>query len=168
MDPGTAETFNRTALESIADVRAVLPTGAGALRPAEFEALSASAFDAGLGREPENLMVHSVELLFDPDTEAAVRQIWDGAAPRRGCRARRATVRRPTARTLTLAVSERIDPAGRRRAARRRCAWLPLDCRLGAPMLFGAQGITLVRLVVPSAELLALHEIRRRDLRSRT
>ncbi len=47
VDPGTAETFNRTALESIADVRAVLPTGAGSLRPAEFEALSASAFDPG-------------------------------------------------------------------------------------------------------------------------
>ena len=77
VDPGTAETFNRTALESIADVRAVLPTGAGSLRPAEFEALSASAFDPGWVAN-ENLMVHSVELLFDPDTEAAVRQIWDG------------------------------------------------------------------------------------------
>ena len=47
VDPGTAETFNRTALESIAVVRAVLPTGAGSLQPAEFEALSASAFDPG-------------------------------------------------------------------------------------------------------------------------
>jgi dethiobiotin synthetase len=45
VDPGTAETFNRTALEGIADVRAVLASGAGSLSAAEFEALSASAFD---------------------------------------------------------------------------------------------------------------------------
>jgi len=25
-------------------------------------------------------MVHSIELLFDRDTEAAIRQIWDGLA----------------------------------------------------------------------------------------
>jgi dethiobiotin synthetase len=47
VDPGTAEDLNRTALDHIADVRAVLPTGAGSLGPGEFEALSASAFDPG-------------------------------------------------------------------------------------------------------------------------
>ncbi len=45
-DPGVAELSNRTALEALAPVRAVLPAGAGSLSPAEFEATSAAAFDA--------------------------------------------------------------------------------------------------------------------------
>lgn len=43
--PGPAELSNRDALASIAEVRAVLPAGAGALAAAEFATLSASAFD---------------------------------------------------------------------------------------------------------------------------
>lgn len=42
--PGAAELGNREALARLAEVRAVLPAGAGALTPREFEALSASAF----------------------------------------------------------------------------------------------------------------------------
>lgn len=44
-DPGIAEQGNRAALAQQAEVRAVLPAGAGALTPADFEALSAAAFD---------------------------------------------------------------------------------------------------------------------------
>lgn len=44
--PGPAEESNREALARLAPVRAVLPTGAGALSAVDFEALSASAFDA--------------------------------------------------------------------------------------------------------------------------
>ncbi|MGA9377008.1 MAG: AAA family ATPase, partial [Mycobacterium sp.] len=44
-DPGVAEQGNREALAALADVRAVLPAGAGAMTPEEFEVLSAAAFD---------------------------------------------------------------------------------------------------------------------------
>ncbi len=107
-------------------------------------------------------MVHSVELIFDPDTETAVRQIW--AALAEAGLPSQARHRSPTNRPhATLAVSEWIDPqvdAGLSATTR----LLPLDCRLGAPMLFGRTAFTLVRLVVPSAELLASARIRRRDL----
>lgn len=43
--PGPVETSNRPALEALAPVRAVLPAGAAALAAAEFEAVSAGAFD---------------------------------------------------------------------------------------------------------------------------
>jgi dethiobiotin synthetase len=43
--PGAAEAGNREALAALAPVRAVLPAGAGALSAAEFEAMSAAAFD---------------------------------------------------------------------------------------------------------------------------
>ncbi len=45
-DPGVAEEGNREALGRLAPVRAVLPAGAGALSAAEFESMSAAAFDA--------------------------------------------------------------------------------------------------------------------------
>jgi dethiobiotin synthetase len=44
-DPGPAEVSNRTALPRMAPVRAVLPTGAGALTADAFAALAADAFD---------------------------------------------------------------------------------------------------------------------------
>ena len=43
--PGTVENGNRDVLASMAPVRAVLPEGAGAFSAADFEAMSASAFD---------------------------------------------------------------------------------------------------------------------------
>jgi dethiobiotin synthetase len=43
--PGVAEQGNRAALADLAPVRAVLPSGAGALSSVAFEALSAQAFD---------------------------------------------------------------------------------------------------------------------------
>lgn len=44
--PGPVETSNRDALERIAPVRAVLPSGAGNVTPSEFADLSVSAFAA--------------------------------------------------------------------------------------------------------------------------
>jgi dethiobiotin synthetase len=44
-DPGIAEQGNRAALAGLAEVRAVLPAGAGALPPEDFQALSTAAFD---------------------------------------------------------------------------------------------------------------------------
>ena len=96
-------------------------------------------------------MVHSVELVFDPDTEAAVRHIWDGL--REAGIPSQAPASRPHA---TLTVAERIDPevdallgvAGDR---------FPFPCRIGAPLLFGRAKAVLARLVVPTTELLDVH-----------
>ena len=96
-------------------------------------------------------MVHSIELLFDDDTEATLRRVWDdlSAADLPG--------RTPAGRPhVTLAVAERIEPdvdALLRPVAPR----LPLRCTVGAPVLFGQSNAVLARLVVPSADLLALH-----------
>jgi 2'-5' RNA ligase len=96
-------------------------------------------------------MAHSVELLFDPDTEATLRRIWDDlAAADLGSRV-------PAGRPhVTLAVAERIAPDVDillRPVAQQ----LPLKCDVGAPLLFGQSNAVLARLIVPTAELLALH-----------
>ena len=44
-EPGPAETSSREALQRLAPLRAVLPAGAGSMSAAEFETMSASAFD---------------------------------------------------------------------------------------------------------------------------
>lgn len=100
-------------------------------------------------------MVHSVELLFDPDTDAAIRSIWDDLteAGVRSQAAHRAPTDRPH---VTLAVAESMDESVKD-ALRPVLQRLPLACTIGAPMLFGRRDFTLVRLVVPSAELLSLH-----------
>jgi len=99
-------------------------------------------------------MVHSVELLFDQGIEAAVRREW--AALAEAGLPSQARHRSPTNRPhVTLTVAERIDPsvdAELREPAR----GLPLECRVGAPVVFGHETLTLVRLVVPSMGLLRL------------
>jgi hypothetical protein len=96
-------------------------------------------------------MVHSIELVFDRDTEAAIRRIWADLA------AAGIPSQAPASRPhLTLAVAERIAPdvdALLRPVAQR----LPLGCAVGASLLFGRSNAVLARLVVPTAELLALH-----------
>ncbi len=96
-------------------------------------------------------MVHSVELLFDSDTEAALRRIWDDLAT--ADTPARAPAGRPH---VTLAVAERIlpdvDPLLRPVARQ-----LPLACTVGAPLLFGRSNAVLARLIVPTVELLTLH-----------
>jgi 2'-5' RNA ligase len=96
-------------------------------------------------------MVHSIELLFDRQTEAAIRHIWEDLAladiPSQ------APAGRPH---VTLAVAERIAPdvdTLLRPIAQR----LPLGCAVGASLLFGRSNAVLARLIVPTAELLALH-----------
>ncbi|HZN80736.1 MAG TPA: 2'-5' RNA ligase family protein [Mycobacterium sp.] len=96
-------------------------------------------------------MVHSVELVFDSDTEEAIRHIWDGL--REAGIPSQAPASRPH---VTLTVAERIDPEvdelltalGDR---------FPLPCVVGAPLLFGRSQLILTRLIVPTADLLALH-----------
>jgi len=96
-------------------------------------------------------MVHSIELVFDHDTEAAIRRIWADLAGA-GIPSQ-APASRPH---VTLAVAERIDvdvdellrPVSQR---------LPLSAAIGAPVLFGRDNVVFARLVVPTSELLALH-----------
>lgn len=96
-------------------------------------------------------MVHSIELVFDPDTEAAIRHIWADLAGA-GIPSQ-APASRPH---VTLAVAERVDPdvdVLLAPVARR----LPLTATIGAPVLFGRANVVFARLVVPTGELLALH-----------
>jgi 2'-5' RNA ligase len=97
-------------------------------------------------------MVHSVEMVFDPDTEAAVRDIWDGL--REAGIPSQAPASRPHA---TLTVAERIDPEVDE-LLRPLAARFPFPCRIGAPLVFGRSQVILTRLVVPTVQLLALHD----------
>jgi 2'-5' RNA ligase len=106
-------------------------------------------------------MVHSVELLFDLDTEAAVRRIWDDLTDA-GVRSLAGSTSPSNRPHVTLAVADHMDDAvddALSPLLRR----LPMPCTIGAPMLFGRGPFTLVRLVIPSADLLALqaqaHEV---------
>jgi hypothetical protein len=101
-------------------------------------------------------VVHSVEVLFDADTEATIRGLWDGLAalglPSQALHT--APSNRPH---VTLTVAEQMDP-GVDTALEPLLDRLPLPCVIGAPLLFGGRRtVTLVRLVVPSVELLDLH-----------
>ena len=96
-------------------------------------------------------MVHSVELVFDQDTEAAVRHIWD--ALRDAGIPSQAPASRPH---TTLIVAERVDPEVDSLLASL-LPRFPFDCRIGAPLLFGTAKVVLARLVVPTTELLDVH-----------
>ncbi|MGB8503824.1 2'-5' RNA ligase family protein [Mycobacterium sp.] len=96
-------------------------------------------------------MVHSIELLVDADTEAAIHRAWDALSDA-GLR-----TPPPTSRPhVTLLVADEISPdvdAPLSQVLQR----LPLACVIGAPIVFGRSPFVLVRLVVPSTELLELH-----------
>jgi hypothetical protein len=104
-------------------------------------------------------MVHSVELVFDQHTEEAIRQIWDGL--REAGIPSQAPASRPH---VTLTVAERIEPEVNVLLASLNDRF-PLPCVIGAPLLFGRSQLILTRLIVPTAELLALHaEVHRLSL----
>ena len=96
-------------------------------------------------------MVHSIELVFDADTEAAIRHIWDDMAdaglPSQSP-ASRPHVTLIVAECIAVDVDALLAPVSQR---------LPLACAVGAPLLFGRAKPVLARLVVPTTELLALH-----------
>ncbi|BBX96157.1 2'-5' RNA ligase family protein [Mycobacterium lacus] len=104
-------------------------------------------------------MVHSIELVFDRDTEAAIRRIWADLA------AAGIPSQAPASRPhVTLAVAERVAPEVDE-LLRPLAARLPLRCAIGAPVLFGRANVVFARLVVPTSELLALHaEVHRLSL----
>jgi hypothetical protein len=101
-------------------------------------------------------VAHSVELLFDSDTAAAVVRQWTALAE--AGLPSQARHRSPSNRPhVTLTVGERIDPAVDV-ALREPAGRLPLECVIGVPMVFGRTTLALVRLIVPAAGLLRLHE----------
>jgi 2'-5' RNA ligase len=106
-------------------------------------------------------MVHSVELLFDTETDAEVRHLWSELTDV-GVRSLASSTSPSNRPHVTLSVAEGMDDAVND-ALRRLLHRLPFSCTIGAPMLFGRGPFTLVRLLIPSAELLALqadvHEV---------
>lgn len=96
-------------------------------------------------------MVHSIELTFAPDTEAAIRHIWEALAGN-GIPSQ-APASRPH---VTLAVAEAIA-TDVDELLRPLIQQLPLRCRIGAPVLFGRTDAIFARSIVPTSELLALH-----------
>lgn len=100
-------------------------------------------------------MVHSVELLFDSDTDAALRGAWQALAD--AGLPSQARIAKPTNRPhVTVAVGEHLaDDADT--PLRSLSGRLPLPCIVGAPLLFGTGRFTLSRLIVPSAELVDFH-----------
>lgn len=96
-------------------------------------------------------MVHSIELVFDPDTEAAIRRIWDelaGAGIPSQAPASRPHVTLAVAESISADVDVLLGPVSER---------LPLGCAVGAPVLFGRTSAVFARLIVPTGELMSLH-----------
>lgn len=100
-------------------------------------------------------MAHSVELLFDAATEAAITRIWQRLAAAGLPSEVRATpgTHRPH---VTLLAAQHI-PAEVDDSLRALASTLPMTCVVGAPVVFTGPRMTLARMIVPSAELLALH-----------
>ncbi|MBX7454427.1 2'-5' RNA ligase family protein [Mycolicibacterium sp. 3033] len=101
-------------------------------------------------------MVHSVEVVFDPATETAVRGLWEGLSTA-GVPSQAGHTAPSNRPHVTLTVAEQMDDAVDR-ALEPLLEFLPLPCVIGASMLFGGRRtVTLVRLVVPSADLITMH-----------
>ena len=100
-------------------------------------------------------MAHSIELLLDSHSDAAVRAQWqalaDAGLPSQ-VRVKSAT-NRPH---ITLVAAPRIS-ADADEGLRGLAARLPLDCVVGAPLVFSGPRLSLARLIVPSSELLDVH-----------
>lgn len=100
-------------------------------------------------------MAHSLELLLDPSSDAVVRHQWqllDDAGLPSQVRVKSATNRPHVTLIAAQRISPEVDGVLRSLADR-----LPVDCVIGAPVVFGGPRHTLARLIVPSADLLALH-----------
>lgn len=94
-------------------------------------------------------MAHSIELLLDDVTDAAIRRIWaelgtTSVRPARGSPHITLTV----AETISPDVDLLLAPVSQR---------LPFRVTIGAPLLFGTGPFVLALLVVPNTELLSVH-----------
>jgi 2'-5' RNA ligase len=100
-------------------------------------------------------MTHAVELLFDPTTEAVIRDVWarleEAGLPSLASRTHRR--HRPH---VSLGVAERIEVT-RLQEARACLTATHLDVTLYSPAVFPRTGVLYLR-VVPTLRLLRLHE----------
>ena len=108
-------------------------------------------------------MAHSVELLLDEHGEAEIRRLWHGLAAA-GLPSQLRVQSETNRPHITVVAARRIgadvDDVLAELAPR-----LPVPCVVGAPLVFGGARLTLARLIVASAGLVALHtEIYRRCL----
>ena len=101
-------------------------------------------------------MVQSVELLLDDAADAEIRRQWESLAQAgvTGPSAHRRATDRPH---ITVAVAHEIWPRIDR--ALERCDFAPIPVRLGGLLIFGKRRPILVRHVVPTESLLALHRL---------
>lgn len=108
-------------------------------------------------------MAHSIELLLDDHSDAAIRQLWaalDDAGLPSQLRVKSAT-NRPH---ITMLAAERIAPDVDAALAALGPRF-PLDITIGAPLIFTGARLTLARLGVASEQLLDLHrEVYQRSL----
>ena len=102
-------------------------------------------------------MAQSVELIFDPVTENALRVQWDRLADAGLPSCRRSQPDPDNRPHLTLYAAETISAEADERLPAL-FAGLELSLRIGGLMIFGPSHgqVILVRLVVPSTELLVL------------
>ncbi|MFN8033396.1 MAG: 2'-5' RNA ligase family protein [Mycobacterium sp.] len=100
-------------------------------------------------------MAHSIELLLDDRSDAAIRAAWhrlsDAGLPSQ--LRLKSDTNRPH---ITLLAADRIAPDVDGALAQLR-PHFPLPLVVGAPLVFGGGKHTLARLIVASADLLALH-----------
>jgi 2'-5' RNA ligase superfamily len=101
-------------------------------------------------------VAHSIELLFDDGTDASLRSVWDALAEA-GVPSQARVASLTNRPHVTVVVADHIDPAVDDGLLRALAGRLPLRAVVGAPLVFGRGRFTLAQLVVPSAELLALH-----------
>ena len=103
---------------------------------------------------------HSIELLLDSHSDAAIRAAWQALAD--AGLPSQVNVKSSTNRPhITLLAAERISPDVDE-VLRGLASQLPMECVVGAHVVFGGPvfggpRLTLARVIVPSAELLALH-----------
>ena len=100
-------------------------------------------------------MAHSIELLLDSRTDSAIRASWQALADA-GLPSQMNVTSATNRPHITLLAAERISPDVDD-VLRELGPRFPLDCVVGAHVVFGGSRLTLARLIVPSAELLALH-----------
>lgn len=99
-------------------------------------------------------VTHSVELLIDEQSDSTIRHMWrvldEAGIP--SAAAIRSSTNRPH---ITLLAAGRIAPGVDGELAKLADRF-PMTCEIGAPLVFGAGRFTLTRMVVASAQLLAL------------
>ena len=100
-------------------------------------------------------MAHSIELLLDDHSDAAIRTAWqrlDDAGLPSQLRVKSSTNRPHVTVLAADHITAEVDAELARLGPR-----FPFPVVVGAPVIFGGAKLTLARLVVASAELLDIH-----------